>query len=90
MFTIEDDRHAEIEFGYETFELALAEIRRRVAIPWDEPPNRAPCTSWRTCGRSYGIAQYDDTTTPCTWHRTKPVVKIDAAGVRWELDFAPT
>ena len=90
MFTIEDGRHCEIESGYETFELALGEIRRRVSIPWSEPPNRAPCASWRTCGRSYGIREYDKTTTSHTYHERIFIVQIDADGIRWGTDFAFT
>ena len=90
MFIIEDTIHCEytMDSGYASFELALTEIRNRVAIPWDEEPNLAPCTSWRTCGRNYVIREYDDSTSPSTFIRTTPVVEIDAKGVRWEPDFA--
>jgi hypothetical protein len=51
MFVIEDEAHAD-QFGeYISFEDAIAELRRLSATPWDEAPNVAPCTSWRTCGR---------------------------------------
>jgi hypothetical protein len=91
MFVIEDEKHAEIDFKteYETFDLALAEIRRRVALPWDIAPNVAPCMSWRTCGRFYAIGEYDTTTTPYTCRKVSYIVKIDAAGVEWRSGFAP-
>lgn len=89
MFTIEDDIHCEIDYGYQTFELALTEIRRRVTLPWNELPNCAPCTSWRICGRFYSIYEYDEATTSYTWRNKTPIVKIDATGVKWESNFAP-
>ncbi|RYX84415.1 hypothetical protein EON83_09820 [bacterium] len=89
MFCIEDDAHCEIEYGYTTFDSAIAEIRRRVALPWSESPNCAPCVSWLTCGRDYIIQEYDNTTTPYTWGQRTSVVSIDATGVKWQADFAP-
>ena len=51
-FIIEDEFHANWcgEFG--AFADALAEIRRRAALPWGEGPNSCPCQSWRTCHAS--------------------------------------
>ena len=51
VFVIEDESHAEWAGEFATFEEALAELKRRASLPWDEAPNQAPCTSWRTCGR---------------------------------------
>jgi hypothetical protein len=46
MFIIEDEIHAEPQKGeYITFEDALAELQKKSIIPWDEKPNRCPCTN---------------------------------------------
>ena len=90
MFTIEDTRHSHLWLNYSTFELALAEIQRRVSMPWDAEPNKAPCTSWRTCGCSYVVNKWDITITPFKRLKTTSIVEIDSEAVRWEPDFAPT
>jgi hypothetical protein len=51
MFIIEDAIHADWHGQFADFAAAIAELKRLSAIPWDEPPNCAPCTSWPTCGR---------------------------------------
>ncbi len=89
IFVLEDDLHAEWAGEYETFELALAEIRRRAQIPWNEKPNRAPCMSSFTCGRCYCIEEYDNSTHPWTRIKSTPVLEIDSKGVRWKPGFEP-
>lgn len=89
IFVLEDDLHAEWAGEYETFELAFAEIRSRAQIPWNEKPNRAPCSSSNTCGRQYCIVAYDETTRPWTYIKSTPIVEIRAKGVRWEPEFEP-
>ncbi|MGE5672907.1 MAG: YcxB family protein [Mycobacterium leprae] len=59
MFVVEDDLHAEPYGQYPTFAAALEAVHRLAAIPWNEGPNRAPCTAGQTCGRSWGIQEYD-------------------------------
>jgi hypothetical protein len=60
MFLIEDELHSERQDGdFPTFDAAIAELQRRATIPWNEPPNVAPCQSWRTCGRNYEVIEYD-------------------------------
>lgn len=87
MFMIDDDRHAEPQAGeYPTREDALAEIVRRAALGWDEPPNRAPCMSWKTCGREYQIIEYDDSVLPWRTISVEPIMEIGADGVRWLID----
>ena len=44
-----------MEGEYTTFADALSELERRANLPWNEPPNLAPCTNWRNCGRRYEI-----------------------------------
>jgi hypothetical protein len=66
MFVIEDEIHAEQLGKFSSFEAAVSELRRFAAIAWDHHPNLAPCTSWQTCGREYGIIEYDTLSTPWT------------------------
>lgn len=84
MFVIEDEAHAELHQGqFHTREEAVAELLRRSTVPWDEEPNRAPCTNWRNCGRQYEIVEYDDTITPWKELSRGLTLDISAAGVRW-------
>ena len=80
MFVIEDELHAEWQEGlFETRQLAISELRRRAAISWNEEPNRAPCTSWSTCGRQYVLIEYDDSK-----ELTRELIlEISSTGVRW-------
>jgi hypothetical protein len=61
MFVIEDELHAEHHGQFAASEDALTELRRRAKIPWDAEPNQAPCQSGATCGRAYGVIEFDDT-----------------------------
>ena len=83
MFVIEDALHAESHGEFADKDAALAELRRRAAIPWDQPPNAAPCTSWRTCGRQFELVQYDSTQSPWKELNRVGVLEISAAGVKW-------
>jgi len=77
MFIIEDEIHAEWQEGeYATFEEAAAELHRRASLPWDEPPNRPPCTSWRTCERKYIIIDLESS-------RRTPVLQLSADKTIW-------
>lgn len=87
MFVIEDEAHAEPQEGqFRTREQAIAELERRAAIPWNDAPNRAPCTNWLNCGRLYELVEYDDTTN--TWKELSRtlILEISAAGVRWHSE----
>jgi hypothetical protein len=84
MFLLEDETHAEPQGEFATFAEALAELRRRAMIPWDQAPNRAPCMSWKTCGRRYEIVEYDDSRTPWIERRRIPALEVSAAGIEWE------
>jgi hypothetical protein len=84
MFIIEDEFHAEIQDGrFETRLEAIEEMKRRAAIPWNEPPNCAPCMSWRTCGRRYEIVEFDDSRLPWKQLSRTPMLEVSADGVRW-------
>jgi hypothetical protein len=87
MFVIEDEIHAEHNGQFSSFDEALAELRRRANIPWDESPNVAPCMSWRTCERQYVILEFDDSHTPWKELRRVPVLNVSASGVKWAIGF---
>jgi hypothetical protein len=84
MFVIEDEVHAEPQEGrFQTPQEAIAELQRRASIPWNEKPNRAPCTNWLNCGRRYELVEYDDTASPGKELSRSLILDISAAGVRW-------
>jgi hypothetical protein len=83
MFVIEDERHAESQGQFPSFERALAELKQRATIPWNERPNLCPCTNWRNCGRAYEIVEYDDSQTPWREIRRAAVLEVSAAGAKW-------
>jgi hypothetical protein len=87
VFVIEDEIHASPRGSYATFEDVVAELRRLSRIPWDEPPNRAPCTSWRTCGCIYEIIEYDDTQGDWNELRRLRALEVSATGVIWSRQF---
>jgi len=84
VFKIDDDFHAELQEGeFASFDDAMAEVRRRAELPWNEAPNVAPCTGWRGCGRRYEIVEYDGSSSPWREIARTAVVEVSAAGVRW-------
>jgi hypothetical protein len=85
MFVIEDEAHAERSGEFASRDEALAELRRRAAIPWNEEPNQAPCMSWRTCGRRYEIVEYEVEARPWKELRRERALDISAAGVNWHV-----
>jgi hypothetical protein len=84
-FQIEDDKHAEPQGDFNSLGEAIAELRRRAEIPWDSPPNVAPCESWRTCGRTYEIIEYDDSTLPWQERNRYGGLEVSKAGMKWTL-----
>jgi len=77
MFIIQDEIHSEPQEGrYDTFEEASVELRRRASLPWDEPPNRPPCVSWRTCERRYVIIDLESS-------RRTPFLQLSADNTVW-------
>jgi hypothetical protein len=84
VFKIEDEWHAELQAGeFASLGAAAEELRRLAEIPWDQAPNAAPCTSWRTCGRRYEVVEYDTSVEPWRQIRRLPVLEIDSKGTRW-------
>ena len=82
---IEDEMHAERQGEFDTFGDALAELRRRAEIPWDQEPNQAPCQSWRTCVRRYEIIEFDLTESPWRELSRALALEISASGVQWRI-----
>ena len=86
MIYIEDEIHAEHQGEFASFDEAIAELRRRAKLPWDRPPNVAPCTSWKTCGRNYAVVELDTSEQPPQIRR-EYVLEVSAAGVKWADGF---
>ena len=87
MVVIEDELHDEKQGEFPDLEGAIAELRRLAAIPWDEQPNIAPCTSWRTCGRVYKVVEYDHAKHPAKELRRLRALEISSTGIRWVTPF---
>jgi hypothetical protein len=85
MFVVWDEAHAERHGRFHTREEAIVELQRRATIPWNEEPNRAPCTNWLNCGRRYELVEYDDTTSPWKELSRNLILSISALGVRWVM-----
>ncbi len=84
VFAIGDEAHQEIFWEFAFRDDALAELNRLAGMPWDESPNVAPCTSWRECGRSYEIIEYDPSAgTPWREISRFPMLDVSAREVRW-------
>lgn len=87
MFKIEDESHAEPQKGeFKTFEDAFNELERIAKIPWDEIPNRCPCTNWKDCERNYQIIKYDTTQTPWKELQRKHILTLSAKEITWAKD----
>ena len=87
MFVIEDERHAEPQRGeYATFAEAVEELKRRATLPWDKPPNVAPCQGWRTCGRAYEIVEYETFCIPWKELQRVPLLEVSASGAKWSKE----
>ena len=82
-FVIEDELHAEWQGEFASEQEALVELRRRAQLPWDQPPNQAPCMSWRTCGRDYYVIEFDDSREPWRELKRTKVLEISASEVKW-------
>jgi hypothetical protein len=83
LIIIEDSEHAEHVAQFARMPEALAALQAFAKLPWDVQPNRAPCESWKTCGRSYDIVEFDDSKAPWEEVRRFAVLKVSKAGVSW-------
>ena len=87
MIRIEDNIHCEVQGTFASFDEALAELQRRAKLPWNAPPNAAPCSSSPTCGREYEICEYDNSQSPWKSVRRVTVLWVSAKEVRWADNF---
>jgi hypothetical protein len=87
-YIIEDERHSERMGEYSALAAAIAELERWKAVPWDAPPNQAPCQNWRECGRMYEIVEYDTSDRPWKEVRRLPALEVSRTVVQW-LDELP-
>jgi hypothetical protein len=86
VWIIYDELHAEEIGQFSTRDEALAELQRLAELTWDESPNQAPCTSWKTCGRHYELVEYDVSSTG-NWkerHRV-PALNVSQDETAWLL-----
>jgi hypothetical protein len=83
MFYLFDELHDEPFGEFASFSDAVAEVRRLASLPWDQEPNLAPCTAWRTCGREYEIREGIAFDLPGPLQRGTRVASISATGVVW-------
>jgi len=84
---IEDEVHTEQHGTFETTGDAVMELERRARIPWDEAPNKCPCTSWRTCHRIYEIRKYDESKVPRKLLQSFRALEVSNAGTVWLTHF---
>lgn len=87
LFVIEDEIHADLHGEFASLAEAIGELQRRASVPWNEPPNRAPCTGSGTCGREYVVVEYDQ-----EWRELNRLSGLDvsASGVKWHLEPGDT
>jgi hypothetical protein len=85
MIVIEDSWHGEAGAEFATRDEALDELRRLASLPWDQPPNLAPCTGWQTCGRRYELVTYDASARPWRELARTPALEISKSGPNWLL-----
>jgi hypothetical protein len=83
IFVIRDEWHSGWHGEFPDIQGAFTELRRRAEIPWDQDPNRAPCTNWRNCGHLYQIVEFDNSCDPWKEVRSTDTLDISAKGVKW-------
>jgi hypothetical protein len=84
MFIIEDEIHAEPQEGkFENFEQALRILKARAEIPYDQKPNRCPCTNWKNCERQYQIIEYNENNIPWKELDRQDILTVSAKGIKW-------
>jgi len=80
---LEDNFHAEWNGEFLDMEAAVAELKRRANLPWNQSPNRPPCEDWETCHREYHIVAYDTSKTPWQELSRTRALNVDSSGIRW-------
>jgi|SRR5579871_2458469 len=87
IYVLSDENHCEHVAQFPALAEAVAFLRERAKLPWNEPPNAAPCSSSATCGREYWIHEYDDSSDPWRNLRDWRALDISAKGVVWDQKF---
>jgi hypothetical protein len=67
----------------------VEEFHRLATVPWDQDPNLAPCTSWRTCGRIWTAGEYKVPGRGARW-LDDIWEEVKANGVTWSGGLADT
>lgn len=83
-FEIYDELHAEHIAEFPTLKEAVLELKRISKLPWDKEPNRAPCTGWKTCGRTYVINEFIDSAGKSTLVRAVHALDIGHGQNKWD------
>jgi hypothetical protein len=86
-FIIEDELHAESQGEFSDMTQAIAELKRRAELPWDQDPNLAPCTNWQACGRIYEVVEYDDSQNPWKELSRARALEVGPSGPKWAPNF---
>lgn len=81
IFAVEDELHAEWMGQFSSKKDALAFLDRLRAEP-DCTENRAPCTSWRSCGRKYWLLEYEDNLPVWRMIASEPAFEVRGGTVR--------
>jgi hypothetical protein len=87
MFYVGDELHAEPIGHFASLAEAVSELRRLAAIPWDQEPNRAPCSDWRRCGRHYELVEVSED--GMDRRELGKILSVGAEGDRWAGGYEP-
>ena len=82
-FSIEDEVHAEWQGDFLSFEAAMEELVRRAKLAWDQPPNRCPCSGWKTCERIYTITEFEVGDSQLKVINESEVLTVSSKGAVW-------
>lgn len=84
MFIIEDSSHAEpLNIEFKSYESAFIKLKELSNIPWNQKPNKCPCSNWENCERSYEIIEYDNSSIPWKEINRTSILNISKGNVSW-------
>jgi hypothetical protein len=86
-FLITDAIHCDGNESFTSLDAALKRLRRLARTPWNERPNRAPCSGWWGCGRDWEIEELEVTDGSWELRAIIPGVAISHVGVTWHSPF---
>ena len=87
MFILLDKFHYERIGIYDSYEEALNKAIEISKIPWNIPPNKAPCTNWKKCGREYVIVERIKKNNKSLKVSEVDIFNISSNGVIWHVEF---